>query len=232
MPLNFVKQDVNPGEPITAQAWNAIVDGLFDVQSVLLTGSGSVRVTVTGNQPDIDAARVVATDAGGVRYESVPPSHAGDPFVFSRLTAGAYTIQVTAPGCTDATATVTVNTDGSATPNPVPVALAFTGQRMPAVLGSKWKDAVASLQPLAPTALDASGAGVALTGFSADVGDLPIIVQWPDAGEIVPVGKTPFVCIAAPIKAPTVVTTPNLIGLPVTKAQATLASLGLQLKVV
>jgi hypothetical protein len=138
MPLNFTKTNVTPGEPVTAQAWNAIVDGLFEVQALLSTGSGTVRVMVTGDQRDIDAARVVATDAGGVRYAAVPPSHPGEAFVFPKLTAGAYTVTVTAPSCADATAPVTVASDGSASPSPVPVALAFSGQRMPNVLGARW----------------------------------------------------------------------------------------------
>ncbi|HEY9230140.1 MAG TPA: hypothetical protein VIP11_26040, partial [Gemmatimonadaceae bacterium] len=66
MPLTFTKTHVTPGEPVTAQAWNAIVDGLFEAQSILLTGSGTVRVTLTGDARDIASARVVATDANGV----------------------------------------------------------------------------------------------------------------------------------------------------------------------
>jgi hypothetical protein len=231
MPLNFTKTNVKPGEPVTAQAWNAIVDGLFEVQSILLTGAGSVRVTVTGDQRDVDAARVVATDAGGVRYEAVHQAAAGEPFVFPRLTAGAYTVGVSAPGCTTGTASVTVASDGSATPSPVPVALVFTGRRMPNVLGMKWKDAVGVLQPVSPRALDASGKGVPLTGFDAQYADAPVLMQWPDPDEIVPTGKDPFVIIATIIKPAAIVATPNVIGRTVAQAQIDLAKVGLQLKI-
>ena len=235
MPLNFTKTHVTPGEPVTAQAWNAIVDGLFDVQALLSTGSGTVRVAITGEPRDIDAARVVATDAGGVRFAAVPPSHPGDPFVFPRLTAGAYAITVTAPSCTDGTASVTVANDGTASPNPVPVALTFSGKRMPNVLGVKWKDAVVGpppLQAVDPLVLDASGKGVPLSGFDAAYAEVPVIMQWPDPDEIVPARSRPWVILAAIVTPAVLVPTPGLIGLTIAEAQAEAAKLGLVIKVV
>jgi len=232
MALNFVKTNVAPGEPVTAQAWNAIVDGLFEVETILSTGSGTVRVTVTGDQRDIDAARVIATDANGVRYEAVQQTKPGDPFVFPKLTAGAYTITVSAPACTDGTGSVTVNNDGTATPTPVPVALAFNGKRMPNVLGAKFSDAVAALQPINPRVLDASGKGVPLSGFDAEHGDAPVLMQWPDPDEIVPAGKDPYVIIATTIKPSALIPTPNFIGMSITQAQIEAAKQGLLIKVV
>jgi hypothetical protein len=232
MALNFIKTNVIPGEPVTAQAWNAIVDTLFEVQSILLTGSGAVRVTLTGNQRDIDAAQVIATDAGGVRYEAASQNHPGDPFVFPKLTAGAYTIKVSAPGCTDGNGAVTIANNGTATPNPVPIALVFTGKRMPNVLGVKWKDAVGQLTSINPRALDASGKGVPLTGFDAAYADVPVLMQWPDPDEIVPPGKDPYVILATIIKPAVLVPTPNFIGLTLTQAQAEAAKVGLHIKVV
>lgn len=232
MPLTFTKTNVSPGEPVTAQAWNALVDGLFDVQAVLLTGAGTVRVSLTGDQRDIDAALVVATDVNGVRFESVRQASPADPFTFPRLTAGAYTITVSAPGCTTANGAVTVAADGSATPDPVAIPLAFTGKRMPNTLGLKWKDAVGQLQAVAPRVLDASGKGVPLTGFDAQYNDAPVLMQWPDPDEVVPNGKDPFVIIATIIKPAAIVTTPNIIGKTVTEAQIELAKVGLQLKIV
>lgn len=232
MALNFVKTNVTPGEPVTAQAWNAIVDGLFEVQALLSTGSGAAQVMVTGDQRDIDAARVVATDVNGVRFAAVPPSHAGEPFVFPKLTAGAYTIAVSAPSCTDATAAVTVANDGTASPNPVPVALVFNGARMPNVLGASWKDAVGPLQAVNPHALDASGKGVPLAGFDAAYANAPVLMQWPDPGEIVPAGAVPHVIVATIVKPSVLVPTPNLIGLTIAQAQVEAAKLGLVIKVV
>jgi len=232
MALDFTKTNVVPGEPVTAQAWNAIVDGLFEVQAILATGSGTVRVAVTGDQRDIDAARVVATDATGVRYEAVQQLAPGDPFVFPKLTAGAYTITVSAPACTNGTGSVTIANDGTATPNPVPIALAFTGARMPNVLGAKWKDAAAAVAAVNPRVLDAAGKGVPLTGFDAGYTDLPVLMQWPDPDEIIPAGTNPFVIVAAIIKAAVLVPTPNFIGLTVAQAQVEAAKSGLLIKVV
>ena len=232
MPLNFVKTNVTPGEPVTAQAWNAIVDGLFEVETILSAGSGTVRVTVTGAQPDIDAARVVATDASGVRYEAVQQSKPGDPFVFSKLTAGAYGITVSAPACTDGTGSVTIANDGTATPNPVPIALVFAGARMPNVLGKAWKDAVVALQTINPHVLDASGKGVPLVGFDAAYTNVPVIMQWPGPDEIIPVGKDPFVIVASIVKPAVLVTTPNFVGMTINQAQSAAAAAGLLIKIV
>lgn len=232
MPLNFVKTNVSPGEPVTAQAWNAIVDGLFEVETILSTGSGTVRVTLTGDQRDIDAARVIATDASGVRFEAVQQSKPGDPFVFSKLTAGAYAITVSAPSCTDGAGSVTVANNGTATPNPVPIALVFAGARMPNVLGAKWKDAVLLLQTINPRALDASGKGVPLTGFDVAYTNVPVIMQWPDPDEIIPVGKDPYVILATIVKPAVLIPTPNFIGMTITQAQAAATAAGLHLKIV
>lgn len=232
MPLTFTKTHVTPGEPVTAQAWNAIVDGLFEAQSILLTGSGTVRVTLTGDARDIASARVVATDANGVRYDAVPQTAPSDPFVFPKLAPGAYTIAASAPSCTTANAAVTVANDGSVTPNPVPMALVSTAKRMPNVLGVKWKDAVASLQPVNARALDAAGKGVPLTGFEAAYNDAPVLMQWPDPEEIIPAGKDPYVVVATVIKPTVLIPTPNFVGMTVSAAQIEAAKLGLILKIV
>lgn len=232
MALTFVKTNVVPGEPVTAQAWNDIVNALFDVQSILAAGSGTVRVAVTGDQRDIDVARVIAADAAGVRYEAVPQLAPGDPFVFPKLTAGAYTITVTAPQCTNGAGVVTIANDGSATPNPVPIALAFTGKRMPNVLGVAWKTAAPALAAVNPRVLDASGKGIPLTGFDASYNDAPVLMQWPDPDEVLPVGKDPYVIVATVIKPTVLVPTPNFIGMTVAQAQAEASKSGLIIKVV
>lgn len=232
MALTFVKTNVVPGEPVTAQAWNDIVNGLFDVQSILATGAGTARVEVTGDQRDINVARVIATGADGVRYEAVPQLAAGDPFVFPKLTAGAYTITVTAPGCTNGSAVVTIGNDGAATPNPVPIALAFTGRRMPNVLGVVWKTAAAALAPVNARVLDASGKGIPLSGFDTAYNEAPVLMQWPDPDEVVPAGKDPYVIVATIIKPTVLIPTPNFIGMTVAQAQTEAAKSGLLIKVV
>lgn len=232
MALDFEKTNVVPGEPVTAQAWNAIVDGLFEVQAILRTGSGTARVAVSGDPRDVDAARVIATDVNGVRYEAVQQIAAGDPFVFPKLTAGAYNITVSAPGCTTGTGAVTINNDGSATPNPVPIALVFSGRRMPNVLGVKWKDAVGPLRTVSARVLDASGKGVPLTGFDPAYNDAPIIMQWPDPDEVMPSGAEPYAILATIIKPVQFIPTPNFVGMTITEAQAAATAAGLILKVV
>src|SRR5262245_43248376 len=114
--LDFVKTNVNPGEPVTAQAWNAIVDGLFEAQSILKAGGGTVRVHVTNTPFDAAKGRVTATRSGAPPAEAIRPIPPDTAYVFPRLAEGAYQIRADAPGFAPALGSVTVSATGDVTP--------------------------------------------------------------------------------------------------------------------
>src|SRR5262249_20792042 len=90
---------VNPGEPVTAQAWNVIVDGIAGIANYLdTTETRSLQITITNTQADPDRTRVTATrDDGGV-FAAVAPAPPGTNWVFTGLRAGSYSLRVESDG--------------------------------------------------------------------------------------------------------------------------------------
>src|SRR6185436_8576946 len=94
MQLNpFIAKLVHPGEPLTAQAWNDLVNAIDDTHKFLEATTHIVRVRITNTDLDPKAVRPIANDKHHVLAE---------------LEIGAYTIRAEAPGFADATATVTI----------------------------------------------------------------------------------------------------------------------------
>jgi len=231
MALTFTKTNVSPGEPVTAQAWNDIVDGLFEVQAILNATGGTVTVRLTNPGLDLSRARVTASRAGAPPAESIRPIAPGDQFTFPQLTAGAYEVRAEMPGFTVATASVTVNPDGTATPQPLEIALTANAQVMPNVLGLAYPAAALLLQAVHPRVLDASGNDLPLQGFDADYNSAPVLMQFPPPGQVAPATGS-LVIVATVIKETPLVATPNIVGLTVAQAQTALAKVGLTLKLV
>src|SRR5581483_3357074 len=121
MALDFVTTNVSPGEPVTAQAWNDIVDALFDTQAVLKTVGGTVTVHITNPSLDLSKARVTASRSGSPPAEAIRPIPPDNLFTFPPLQAGAYAIRAEVPGFAVATGSVTVNADGTVTPQPLEI---------------------------------------------------------------------------------------------------------------
>jgi hypothetical protein len=228
--LDFVKTNVSPGEPVTAQAWNAIVDGLFEAQAVLKAGAGTVRVKIMNTPFDTAAGRVTAERTGVPPAEAIRPVGTGAEYVFPRLGEGAYQVRAEALGFAPALGSVTVDATGAVTPAVLELTLTANAEVMPNVLGLKLPAAAAQLQTIRPRILDAVGTDLPLTGFDPDYNDAPVIMQWPDAGEIAPATGS-LVVVAAVIKPPPLVSVPNLINLTLAEATTALANLGLTIKI-
>src|ERR671925_290264 len=59
---------VSPGQPVTAQGWNEIVDGLSDIyDAVLALGTGVLEVSLLVGQQPLRGAQVVAVPPGNWR---------------------------------------------------------------------------------------------------------------------------------------------------------------------
>ena len=229
--LDFVKTNVSPGEPVTAQAWNAIVDGLFEVQSILKAGGGTVRVQVTNTPFDAAKGRVTATRSGAPPAEAIRPIPPDTAYVFPRLAEGAYQIRAEAPGFAPALGSVTVSAAGDVTPPLLELTLTPNAQIMPNVLGLTLAAAAALLQTIHPRLLDAAGNDLPLTGFDPDYNDAPVLTQWPGPGEVAPTTGS-LVVIAAVLKPPPLVTAPDLTNMTLAEATTALTSLGLTIKVI
>ena len=227
MPIDVPAQKtVVPGEPVTAEGWNALVGGVTALTQYLnATEATGVRVTI--KNPGVTDARVAATREDGTTYEAVPPVPPGTDFVLAGLRPGAYTIRAEAPGFSPATASVTVPTL-----TPVEFSLQANGSFMPETFGLTLRAALQALssQHIAISRiLDVVGRDVAPANPGAQYNDQPVLAQLPAAGTAVPPDGQVQLVVSAPLQVQPSVEVPSLAGLTLAEAQKALEAIGLVL---
>ncbi len=224
----FIKKTVQPGEPLTAQAWNDVLDGVDGLQQYLRATMHLVRVRITNPGLDPGAVRVTATRADGAPVEAVRPVPPGKDHILTWLEPGAWTVRAEAAGFQAATAPVTVTDAAEST---VEMALQPAGAFMPDCFGKPLSEAQAALTtagiPLVRL-VDFTGRELPPKNPGEDA-DAPVFVQWPAAGAPVPSGTGASLVIAVPIQVEAAVEVPSLAGLTQQEAQKALESIGLVL---
>lgn len=171
----------SPGQPITAQAWNAVVTAvgqLFD--GVNAFGSDAVTVALSAGSITVTNAVVVAAPSSGQPIVAVPPHGTVTAFTLTQLTPGTWTITVAAPGFQPATQTVTVPATA-----PVAISLTATTRPMPNLHGRSANEALAILgvQGVAIDGIvDVFGAEISKTSLPADHVNSRVLVQFPQPG--------------------------------------------------
>lgn len=224
----FIKTLANPGAPVTAQAWNDVVNGLGQVHSFLEnTEATALRVQVGAAGADLAQVRVTALRADGIAFDAVPPLPPGTQHTFPGLRPGAYTLQVSAAGFQSASANVTVP-DAAVQA----VALAPSGAFMPAVFGMTLAEALAALanrQIAVSRVIDITGSDVPVANPGAQFSGSRVLMQLPLEGTAVPVGQPVQLVISATLAAQATVEIPPLTGLTLAEAQKALEGLGLVL---
>jgi hypothetical protein len=232
MPLDFARTHVAPGEPVTADAWNALVDGLFEAQSVLKAAGATARVRITAQGLDPARVRVTATREGAPPAEAIRPIAPDTSFVFPRLPEGAYVVRAEAPGFNPAQGALTVTADGKAAPDPLELALTASREVMPRLLGEKLPAALALIPKVPARIVDVSGRDLPRTGFDPSYADKPVLMQWPLPGELAPpAGADAHLVVAAAVSAQTA-QVPNLSNMTLSQATAALQQAGLEIRVV
>jgi hypothetical protein len=225
----FIAKQVNPGEPLTAQAWNDIVGALAAVNGYLLTSeASSVSVQVANAGLDLQSVRVTAAAQDGPQvFEAVQPIPPGTAHTFASLRPGVYAVRAEAPGFAPATANVTV-------PAAAPVALTLVpqGALMPALFGKRLGESLQQLQGLGiqvSRVLDIAGREVAPANPGATYIDSPVLVQVPAPGEPVPPTASAQLAVAAALQVEASVEVPPLTGLTLAEAKKALEAVGLVL---
>lgn len=219
-------KQVKPGEPVTAEGWNAIVNAInAAIQYLNTSEASSLRVVI--KNPNIGSARVAATRDDGVAFEAVGPVPPGTDYIFAGLRSGSYKIRVDAPGFAPAVVDVT-----APAANPVEITLTSSGAMMPAVFGLALRAGLLELRNrniAVERILDVVGRDVAPANPDLVYADQPILMQFPDAGKAVPPDGRIQLVVSAPLQSQEVVEVPSLAGLTLSEAQKALENVGLKL---
>jgi hypothetical protein len=221
---------VTAGEPVTAQGWNELVDGLSDLyDAVIALGGGTLEVAVTANTDAVPGATVVAEPLGeGRASAALPPFGARTAHLLVGLTDGPWRVHVHADGFNPEFRDVTMP---HADPLPVPLTLA--GVAVPDLFGHGARAALDELVAAGIDAnllLDTTGREISRTALPPEYVDSPVLHQLPAAGTVVPAGTGQVrLLVASALRREPVVTMPSLVGLSLTEAKEVLDRIGLTL---
>ncbi len=222
---------VNPGEPLTAQAWNALVTGMIGLyDAVIALGGATLEVEVTGEgDTRPPGATVVAEPLGeGRATEALPPFGSRGRHLLVGLTDGPWRLHVSAPGFSAAQREVIMPQ-----PDPVSVALERAGVVVPDFFGQPVRGVLDRLREAgidADVLLDTTGREVSRAALPPEYVSSPVLFQLPEAGAVVPVGSGRVrLVVASALRRDPVVTMPSLVGLSLTEAKQVLDRLGLVL---
>ncbi len=205
-----------PGRPLTAQAWNAILaglDNLYDVVAEL--GGAVVAVSVSGADGSaIPGARVVAMPLSDVGrpVEGIAPFAGSADFVVAGVTPGPWRVHVEAAGFGNEARDVTVPVSG-------PVLVQMTRNRVlvPDLFGVGAEEAVNRLTAAGlqvDQILDITGQEIARTNMPSANQNSPVLVQTPAAGSAAdPAVDEVRLVLAAALQSEATVTMPSLVGL-------------------
>jgi hypothetical protein len=219
-----------PGRPVTAQAWNAILEGLDNLYDVVAELGGSVvAVTVSGpGGGAVPGARVTATPLSdvGQPVEGIAPYPGSADFTVVGVTPGPWRIHVIAPAFRDEARDIIVPTSG-----PVLVQMVSTRTAVPDLFGVGAQEAVnrvtaAGLQ--VDEILDVTGQEIAKTNMPTANQNSPVLLQTPARGFLAdPTVDRVRLVIAAALQPEATVTMPSLIGLTYDEVVSVLNRLGL-----
>jgi len=230
MPLQpFDVRLVRAGEPVTAQAWNDIVNAIGDLHGFVEATTGSrLQVRVAGPSLDTDAVRVSAIAADGAVTDAAAPVPPSDGFTLADLLPGSYTIRAEARGFTPGTAATTVPA-----PAPVVLTLSRSAPAMPAVFGLTLEQAFAALRAAAivpARVVDITGRDVPPANPGAEFNSTLVLVQLPPPGYPVAAdsGGAQLV-VSAALEVEATIEMPSLAGLTLVEARRVLDELGLVL---
>ena len=219
-----------PGRPITAQGWNAIVDAigaLFD--AVLAIGSGTLTVSVqSGGQP-VTGATVIAEPVGeGQPVRGLPLFGDRTTYLVPGVSDGAWRVHVSAPGYT----TVVLDTNVPQTA-PLAVNLAHAGAVVPDLFGMPLQGSINALRAVdveIDVIIDALGKEISRTQVPAEYQNAAVLVQLPDAGAVIDPATTRVrLVVAAAVREEPIVALPSLVGLTQAEAATALSAVGLRL---
>jgi hypothetical protein len=222
--------NVNPGEPVTAQGWNTLVNGLGDLyDAVLAFGHGVLGVSVLANGNPVPGASIVAAPAAGdlTAIQAVPLYGSVATYTVVGVTSGQWHVFVSAPGFQPQAQDVTIPAT-----SPLVFNLVAAGVVVPDLFGVTAQDALSQLTTLNLTVdviLDVLGHEVPKSSLPPQYQNQPILDQLPTAGTVVdPASQRLRLVVATALDQTPVVTMPSIVGLTYDEVASVLDGLGLK----
>jgi hypothetical protein len=227
MPIDVPPQKtVSPGEPVTAEGWNAIVGGVSALAAYLnATEASGVQVSI--KNAGVRDARVTATRDDGLTFEAVAPVAPATNYVLAGLRPGAYSVRVEAPGFAPEVVSVSVPVAA-----PVEISLQASGAFMPELFGLTLRSALQELSSrkiAVSRILDVVGRDVAPANPGSEYNEQPVLGYFPSAGSAVPPDGQVQLVVSASLQVQPSVEMPSLAGLSLAEAQKALEAVGLVL---
>lgn len=227
-PLNV--QPVHPGQPITSQAWNEIVENLAEVINVLNAQAGQgLRVTVNNPSADPGEIRVSAIAEGekGAVIEAAPPVPPDTAFTLAGLPPGNYIIRAAAPGFAPATVITSLPGTGS-----VEITMERSAPAMADVFAMTLSEALSTLSTagvVVHRVLDITGRDIAPANPPPEFLKSQVLAHLPAAGDPAPASLGAQLVVSAALEVKPTVVMPPLAGLTLEETRTVLENLGLVL---
>jgi len=224
-----------PGDPITSEGWNAVLDAIRLLVEDANLQRGTLTVQIRDNGNPLRGATVTAapgSKAGGPTRGGVFVGGAVQAHQIESLPPGAYNLIVEAEGFATATRPVTMPTDGESLEVTVDLAASPAVFPVPSLLGQVLSQALATLAAagfIVARVIDSHGADVPPGNVPADTQSLPVLAQFPLPGTRAPKDIGIFIGVAARAEATKKVSTPDIRGLSVAQAKSALEAAGLVL---
>lgn len=232
MKLNppFIKSTVQPGDPLSAQAWNDVVIGVDTLFSFIeATEGASIKVQISNEGIALSSVRVTATRDDGISSEAVNPVGDATLHSFAGLRPGGYKLRADAPGFQPATKDIVVPADGVLPTQTL--ALTTNGAFMPSLFGQQLVDSLTQLSSLGiavNSIFDVTGTAVPVAAPGSAYNQSLVLLQLPPTGVPVAPGQAAQLVISAALQAEASIEMPSLAGLTLAEASKALEALGLK----
>ena len=220
--------NASPGQPVTAQAWNALVSAILELYDALAAiDDGTVlRVSVKHDGGPVRDARMVAGN-GETSVQAVAPLGGTEQFILGGLAKGKWTLRIQAPGLKEFEEQIEMPRK-----EPLEIAMESDGSvPMPDLFGLSAREALTELGARGislDTVFDTAGQELTRSSLTRANAESRVLHQIPAFGTLVQpkTDRARFV-VGARIAQQEVVAVPNLQGLTLEQATKALREAGL-----